>query len=163
MVRCLSRGVLMLALAWSVATQVFAWQHGYHPVLGRPLFRLGQHQVYPPTAYPRWLWRWGWSRPGAFQSSGSVVLMVLILGGLGGVRRTAERPRNAAWAPPQAIRQITRRCRPGRVRMTLLSQLGRNLAPGCSVVVASPSSGTPTSLGESTLLDWHPSVSIVDP
>ena len=98
-------GLLSLTLASWIGGQVFAFQNGNHPTLGRPPGHVGKYALYAPTAYPAWLWRWGWQRPAAFQISGSVVVGVLVLGLLSVAPRKAKESTHVQWATPRQLRR----------------------------------------------------------
>jgi type IV secretion system protein VirD4 len=159
-----SIGLLSLTMASSIGGAVFAFQNRYDASLGHSLWHIGRHQLYAPTAYPLWLWRWGGKRPAAFQLSGSVAAGVLALGLLSSAKRKDDESPRAQWATPAQIRRA-KLLRPEGIVLGLLgTRVVRHQAPGHVLVVASTQSGKSTSLVIPTILDDNRrSMLILDP
>jgi type IV secretion system protein VirD4 len=160
----LIRGLLAFALGSCVATQLFAWQRGYPPVLGEPLVRYGIYNVYLPTQGWQWASWWAWPHPQAFTAAGLVLAAITI--GLT-VRPPPKRRKeedSAQWATRRQIRKAKLLRKDGIVLGKLGNTVVRHHTPGHVLVVASTQSGKTTGLAVPTILDDdHQSMMILDP
>src|SRR5262249_17196726 len=61
-------GVAAVMGASLVASEVFAFQHGWHAALGEPWGALGRLPLYNPLAIWQWASQWAREAPGHFQT-----------------------------------------------------------------------------------------------
>jgi type IV secretion system protein VirD4 len=163
-VQRLGLGLLALALGSAVGTQVFAYQARYHPVLGPPIHRLGDHRLYLPTDGWRWAWRWGWQQPRVFQSAALAMLGVTALLCLPLAHKTPARPVTARWATKRDLKAAGLFASQGIVLGRHDGTILRHNGPEHVLCVAPTQSGKTTALVIPTLLGWEAaSVFIHDP
>lgn len=110
---------LLLACLFSatLAAQVYAFQNGYAPGLGSPLFPCDPctqagypFGVYSPLAYLRWLARWGFSYPQTFTASLLVIMGTFLMGLLPifstkPVPKSSQAQAQAHWATLRELRK----------------------------------------------------------
>jgi type IV secretion system protein VirD4 len=159
----LGLGLLALTLGSAVGTQVFAYQAHYHPVLGTPIHRLGDHRLYLPTDGWRWAWRWGWQQPRVFQSAALAMLGVTALLYLPLAKQPPARPVTARWAMKRDLHAAGLFAPQGIVLGKAHRRILRHYGPEHVLCVAPTQSGKTSSLVIPTLLCWQDSVLIHDP
>ena len=72
-------GFAAFLLGSLVATEVFAWQHGWHVNLGTPLYRWQAFALYRPWSIWGWAWLWLRDAPGHFSLPGLAGLATVAL------------------------------------------------------------------------------------
>ena len=157
--------IIALALFWGffVATQVFAWQYGYAPQLGRPVLQK-PIPLYWPSSIVHWAWWWGRAAPHLFKWAG------IAGGGVCGVfllaltrESTPRRPPSARMATRRELRRQGLFARHGVVLGKYGRRIVRHNGPEHVLCVGPTRSQKTVAHVIPTLLDWRESVVVHDP
>lgn len=146
-------GVAALTGASVIASEVFAWQHGWHGSLGESWGTVGWLPLYPPWKVWQWAQQWAWEAPRHFQ--------LAVLAGLGSLaalawplrKATAPSGDSARWATTQDLREAGLYATSGVVVGKDHWRLARWNGDGHTLVIAPTRSGKTSSTGLPTLLD----------
>jgi type IV secretion system protein VirD4 len=157
--------IILMAMGFGlfVATQVFAWQYGFPPQLGRPVTQAPK--LYWPYAILQWAWWWGRRSPHLFKWAG------ITGGGVCGIFLLAlcrtssppQKPPSARWATRRELQRLGLFAAHGVV----LGKYGRRIVrydgPAHVLCVGPTRSGKSVAHVIPTLLDWRESVVVHDP
>ena len=167
-------GCLLLAVCglqgW---TQHRAWQLGYHPALGVPLWEVRgfrqRHALYPPWGALVWAWRWGGTAM-RVQLAGGVLGSGVLLGAV--LRVTTRRGRThpppmqghgtTTWATRRDVRQSGLFARRGLVLGAYQGRVLRFDGPENVLLVGPQRAGKGTGVIIPSLLELHEHTVVVD-
>ena len=155
LVKRLVLGLLLLLLASFVASEVFAWQHGWHKNLGRPLTSLQRVPLYSPDSIWLWAYQWGYATPRHFQGAAIAALVTLGLVAYP-FRKKTEASDVARWANSDEVREGGLYAPHGTVLGKYKGRILRHGGTTHTLVVAPTDAGKTTSTAVPTVLDTEP-------
>jgi type IV secretion system protein VirD4 len=156
-------GIAALTGASLVASEVFAWQHGWHPALGAAWTKVGTWPLYPPWAIWQWAQHWFHAAPGQFQTPALAGLLSLAAMTWPLRKKPAPAGDVARWASAEDLKAAGLYAHHGAVLGTYRGRTVRHDGPTHMLVVAPTRSGKTSSTAIPTLLEWQGSLVAHDP
>jgi type IV secretion system protein VirD4 len=156
-------GVAAVTGASWVASELFAFQHGWHTSLGEPWGTLGRLPLYSPLSIWQWAHHWFRDAPGHFQTP--ALAGVLSLAAMSWPLRKTAAPAGdiARWATTEDLKAAGLYATHGAVLGKRGSTVVRHDGPTHMLVVAPTRSGKTSSTAIPTLLEWQGSLVAFDP
>ena len=172
-VRILAGCLLLAVCGLQGWTQHRAYQLGYHPALGAPLWQVQafrqRHALYPPWGALVWAWRWGGTAM-RVQLAGGVLGSGVLLGAVlvGTTRRTRTQPPpmqghgTTTWATRRDVRQAGLFARRGLVLGAYQGRVLRFDGPENVLLVGPQRAGKGTGVIIPSLLELHEHTVVID-